>query len=115
MDSDLGYTRTAFKLDVGHIVERLMQALPVIKDLDVFQYGGFGLLSGTEIVEVNEFVLQRAEEALGTGVVVTVAFGGHARTHSMRKRWGKRWGQACVIALFMHICRPDSFLPHLRA
>ena len=40
MDSDLGYTRTAFKLDGGHIVECLLQALPVIKHLDVSKAGG---------------------------------------------------------------------------
>ena len=61
------------EIDGGHIVECLMQALPVIEDLDVFEDGGLGLLSGVEVVEMNEFILQRTEEALGAGVVVAIA------------------------------------------
>ncbi len=83
MDSDLGYACTMFELDGGHIVECLMQAWPVIEDLDVVEDCGSGLLSGVEVVEVNEFILQRTEEALGAGVVVAIALGGHARTNPM--------------------------------
>ena len=54
-----------------------MQALPVIEYLDVFEDGGSGLLSGVEVVEVNEFILQRTEEALGAGVVLAVAAAAH--------------------------------------
>src|SRR6266850_2022124 len=60
-----------------------MQALAVIEDLDVFEDCSLRLLSGVEGTEVHEFILQRTEEALGTGVVVAVAFGGHALMQSM--------------------------------
>ena len=83
MDSELGYTCTMLELDGGHIAEGLLQALPVIEDLDVFEDSGSGLLSGGEVVAANEFVLERTEEALGAGVIEAIAFGGHARTDSM--------------------------------
>ena len=72
VDIDLGYTCTTFELDGRQVVECLMQALPIVEDFDVFEYGCFGLLSGVEVTEVNQFVLQCAEEALGASVVVTV-------------------------------------------
>jgi len=48
MDGDSGYTCTMFELDGGQIAERLMQALADAEDPDVFEHGGFGLLSGFE-------------------------------------------------------------------
>jgi len=46
-----------------------MQALRVLKDLDAIESDGLGLLSALEVVNMNEFVLQRTKEILGAGVV----------------------------------------------
>ena len=55
-----------------------------IEDLDVFQDGSFGLFLGDEVVDMEEFVLQRTEEAFRAAGVVAVAFGGQARTNAPR-------------------------------
>ena len=51
-----------------------MQALAVVKNLDVFPNGGFRLGTGREAVVVDHLVLKAAPEALNGRVIVTVAF-----------------------------------------
>jgi len=39
VDIDLGYSCTTFELDGRQVIECLMQALPIVEDFDVFEYG----------------------------------------------------------------------------
>ena len=46
-----------------------MRALPVVKDLDVFEDLGASALAGLEGPVADQFLLHRGEEALGDSVV----------------------------------------------
>lgn len=63
----------------GQIVQPGLDALAVIKQLDVFGDLIDGLLAGLEPARVDEFGFQGAPEAFDGGVVVAVATPGHGR------------------------------------
>jgi hypothetical protein len=52
-------------------------ALAVVERFDAFEDRGAQLTLGWPRSAVDEFFLERREEALGDGVVVGVAFGAH--------------------------------------
>ncbi len=55
-----------------------MDALPVVVNLDVFEDGGFEFGVGCPLFSMHEFFLERREETLGDGIVLTIAFAAHA-------------------------------------
>jgi len=67
-----------FDLHWAHIAERLMQPLPIIEHFDELEYLRPSLLPRVVIPVMDQLVLQRTEEALDDGVVVTVALATHA-------------------------------------
>ena len=75
MDSDLRDTGASFELGGRQVAERLMQPLSIVEHFDVFKDRGARLLSGVELQMMGELILQRADKALGAGVVEAVALG----------------------------------------
>lgn len=55
-----------------------MTAVTVVVDLDIFKNDTAHLLPGGNALAVNDLNLHRMEEALGTSIVVAVAFAAHA-------------------------------------
>jgi hypothetical protein len=61
VDSDLGYTCMMLELDGGRVIECLVQALSVIKDLDIFKDGGLGCLFSRHFDPSFRFALTHAD------------------------------------------------------
>ena len=55
-----------------------MTAFSVVKTLDVIEHISLGFVSSQVSSAVNALSLEQAEEALNSGIVVTVAAGTHA-------------------------------------
>ena len=62
-----------------------MQPLAVVEAFDVSDDRDPCSIPRGENLAMNQFVLQRREEALGTGVVVTVAVPTHAGQEAVRR------------------------------
>ena len=61
-----------------------MAQLAVIAGFNVFKQSRTHPVSRSEALAVGAFNLKAVEEALGTGIVVTVALGAHAAPKFMR-------------------------------
>tara|TARA_B100000949_G_C14103857_1_gene375315 strand:- start:483 stop:677 length:195 start_codon:yes stop_codon:yes gene_type:complete len=55
-----------------------MSALPVVVYLDVLEHLPPHGIPGFETLTMDRLNLQAMEEALGTGVIIAIAFGAHA-------------------------------------
>src|SRR5690606_8428732 len=62
----------------GDVAERRVETLAIVEHLDVIEEGGVQLCVGRPGLAVDELVLQRAEEALGDGVVPAISLAAHA-------------------------------------
>jgi hypothetical protein len=65
----------------GKIAQAGMASLPVVEHLDLLEDLCHGFLPGTILLVVNQFHLERSEEALHRGVVPTVPFAAHRGLH----------------------------------
>jgi len=59
-------------------------ALPIIEHLDVFEDVLFGFVSCGIVPMIDEFPLQRPEEAFDTGIVPAIARAAHAGREAVR-------------------------------
>lgn len=74
-----------------------------LEDLDVFQDGSFDLFLGDEVVDMDEFVVRRTDEAFRAAGVVAVAFGGQARKNVPRLEFRERSsGQGAHVLQVLH-------------
>lgn len=55
-----------------------MPPLPIVKHLNVIEYGLFGFSPCFEVTQVDKLIFQGAEIALRTSVVITIPFAAHA-------------------------------------
>jgi hypothetical protein len=55
-----------------------MQPLPIIEASDVGKYIRFCFFMGPEILKMDVFTLQGAEETLNWGIVITISFLAHS-------------------------------------
>jgi hypothetical protein len=78
MDTELTH-RWGFTLHWADVAEGLMQALPIVEHLDELKHRRPGLLAGPEVLVMDQFVLERTEEAFDHGVVIAVALPTHTR------------------------------------
>jgi len=62
-----------------------MNPCAIVEQLDVFKDRPSRLIPCLEVLVVDDFVLQRAEEALHHGVVVAVAFAAMLRSIAKRE------------------------------
>src|SRR5687768_16277106 len=60
-----------------------MEALPVVERLNELKHGRLRVLTGMEPLLMHQFILERAEEALDDGVVVTIALATHTAHQPM--------------------------------
>lgn len=63
--------------------QRAVSPLAVVIGFDVFKHGFTHLGAAREALAVDALDLQAVEEALCTGIVVSVAFGAHAASQVM--------------------------------
>src|SRR5439155_23536082 len=66
----------------AHIVEGRMPANPVVKTLDVLKNGLSCLLPSLELVTLDTFAFECAEETFHGGIIVAVACSAHADHHA---------------------------------
>src|SRR5437660_10454699 len=78
MDTSLRHTPPGFERGRTHIAEGLMHSLAIVKHLDKLKDLAPGFVPCLERAVMDQLVLQRAEEALGHRVIVTVASATHA-------------------------------------
>jgi len=83
VDSELRDTGASFKLGGRQVAERPMQPLSIVEHFDVFKDRGARLLSGVELQMMGELICERADKALGAGVVEAVALARHAQHNTV--------------------------------
>lgn len=67
-----------FKLYWADIAQGLMEPLSIVEHLDEFKDHSLRRLMGPEVLIMDQFILERTEETLDHGIVVTVALPTHA-------------------------------------
>lgn len=72
----------------GHIVQALVATLSVVKYLDVIKNGFAGFFPGLESLQVDHFVLDRAEESFCTSIVIAVTLTAHAAKNTVLGKQG---------------------------
>ena len=79
MDTKLRVTDPSFELQRTEISQALMQPLAIVEAFDERKDLPARLVPRVIRLVMNEFILERAEEAFRHGIVIAIALAAHAR------------------------------------